>query len=135
MNPTVFLVGLSDAHAARVRDVLDDAWVAVELDGAEAAMEALEEQRPDLVVLDFPRPFRDGRSLTAALRADVRTAETPIVAVSGWDYRRTRETAAALGCTAFVAASAGEEELGRAVRGALPRRSRVAKSVIGAKIA
>jgi CheY-like chemotaxis protein len=132
---TVFLVGFDVEARVRVRGALPPARHVVELTDAEAALEALERGRPDLVVLDFPQPFRDGRSLTRALRSDPRTADTPIVAVSGWDYRRTRETAMRLGCTAFVAAAASEEELRRVIRGAVPRRAGAAEALAGANVA
>lgn len=135
MPDTLFLVGFDDEALVRVRRALPAARRVVELAGAEAALEALDRDRPDLVVLDYPQPFRDGRSLARALRSDPRTADVPIVAVSGWDYRRTRDTALRQGCTAFVAADVPEAELRRAIRGAVPRRAGAAGALAGVNVA
>jgi CheY-like chemotaxis protein len=119
---TIYIVGFDEPGLARVRDALPPGHRSMELPGAEAALAALETSRPDAVVVNFPQPLRDGRSLTAALRSDPRTAAVPVVAVSGWNYRRTRETAVRLGCAAFLPADAPAVELERAFRRALGTR-------------
>jgi two-component system, cell cycle response regulator DivK len=119
---TVYIVGFDEPGLARVRDALPSGHSVLELPGAEAALAALESSRPDAVVVNFPQPLRDGRSLTAALRSDPRTAGVPVVAVSGWNYRRTRETAVRLGCAAFLPADSTAVDLERAFRRALGTR-------------
>lgn len=116
MPDTIFLVGFDPEARARIRVALPARHDIVELDTAEAVLDRLATVRPDAVILHFPVPFRDGRSLTAVLRRDPRTATIPIVAVSRWAWRRTRQTAARLGCTAFVALDAPTMELRRVLR-------------------
>jgi two-component system, cell cycle response regulator DivK len=119
---TVYIVGFDEPGVDRVREALPAGHRVMVLPGAEAALAALETGRPDAVVVNFPQPLRDGRSLTAALRVDPRTAGVPVVAVSGWNYRRTRETAVRLGCVAFLPSDAPTADLERAFRRALGTR-------------
>jgi CheY-like chemotaxis protein len=47
-------------------------WSRIEAANADEALAALEEQKPDLVVLDFNMPGRDGLDLAAQLRGYAR---------------------------------------------------------------
>ena len=47
------------------------------------ALERVREQRPDVVVTDIAMPEMDGLELSRRLRADNRTQDVPIIAVSG----------------------------------------------------
>jgi CheY-like chemotaxis protein len=57
--------------------------VAVARDGAEALAAALEDP-PDLLLLDVSMPKLDGRDVLRQLRANPRTANVPIVAVTAY---------------------------------------------------
>jgi CheY-like chemotaxis protein len=46
------------------------------------ALEQLAENKPDLVILDFMMPLLDGPQTAAAMRADSKLADIPIVMVS-----------------------------------------------------
>jgi DNA-binding response OmpR family regulator len=50
---------------------------------AKKAKEYLKTQKPDLILMDIMMPEMDGISLTKELRADTKTADIPIVVVSG----------------------------------------------------
>jgi CheY-like chemotaxis protein len=50
-------------------------------DGAEA-LHLMDEQRPDLMVLDLFLPLVDGSPLAALIRRDPRTAALPVIALS-----------------------------------------------------
>lgn len=125
---TIFLVGFDAEARARIRAASPARHDIVELDTAEAALDRLATLRPDAVILHFPVPVRDGRSLTAVLRQDPRTSTIPILAVSRWSWRRTRETASRLGCTAFVALDAPTVELRQVLRRWLPTPRRAARA-------
>lgn len=49
----------------------------------EAALEAVRDSLPDLVVTDMMMPIMDGAELIRRLRADPATAQLPILAVTG----------------------------------------------------
>lgn len=71
-------------------------------DGVEAVRKAFA-LNPDLIVMDLQLPRLDGWATTRALKADPRTAGTPIIALSGHVFPRHREAASAAGCDAFLA--------------------------------
>ena len=49
-----------------------------------AALEAVEERKPDVIVTDFALPRMDGFELIGRLRADERFRTVPILALSGF---------------------------------------------------
>jgi CheY-like chemotaxis protein len=60
------------------------------------------EHRPDLVLLDLHLPDMHGSEVLRGLRADPRTANTPVVVVSADATPRAAETLAAQGADAFL---------------------------------
>jgi CheY-like chemotaxis protein len=68
-------------------------------DGAQA-LEAVQSQRPDVIVMDLQMPGLSGVSVAAALRADAGTAQIPLIAVTG--RRMEPSEAHALGFTALI---------------------------------
>ena len=59
---------LARMAVAKVLGELCPDWTRVEAANADEALAALDEQKPDLVVLDFNMPGRDGLDLAAQLR-------------------------------------------------------------------
>src|SRR5205814_4735599 len=45
----------------------------------QAALEAIQEQRPDVIVTDLMMPVMDGRELLETLKADPKTASIPVL--------------------------------------------------------
>jgi len=64
-----------------------------------AALEAIEDQLPDLVITDLSLPRMDGFEFIARLRAVDRTAALPIIALSGHAGPETEARALAAGTT------------------------------------
>jgi CheY-like chemotaxis protein len=73
--------------------------VEVAVSGREAIGKALEE-RPDLILMDLSLPGLDGTEATLLLKADQRTQDIPVIAVSG--HRRKEEAALKAGCADFI---------------------------------
>ena len=60
-------------------------------------------QNPDLIVLDIGFPDADGRDLLAQLKADVRTAQIPVLIWSArHDHESERRIALSLGAEDYV---------------------------------
>jgi CheY-like chemotaxis protein len=59
---------LARMAVAKVLGRLHPDWIRVEAANADEAIAALEEQKPDLAVLDFNMPGRDGLDVAAQLR-------------------------------------------------------------------
>lgn len=81
-----------EAHSYRVE---------VAVDGRDA-LERIERSRPDVVVSDIEMPRLDGLGLLAAMRADPRLADLPVVLVSSRADEETRGRAVALGAHGYL---------------------------------
>jgi CheY-like chemotaxis protein len=75
--------------------------VAVAGDG-EAAVAAVREQRPDLVLMDMSLPEVDGWEATRRLKADEETRAIPVVALTAHAMHDDRERALAAGCDDYA---------------------------------
>ena len=84
--------------------------IATARDGLEALRE-IEDEMPDLVLVDIEMPRMDGFELTSRLRSDPRTARVPIVMVSSRTADKHQRRAAELGGNAFVGKPYAEEAL------------------------
>ena len=98
------------------------------LDVVEAAngTEALEhafERRPDLVVMDLSLPGVDGWQATRMLKADARTKDIPVIAVTGHALAGAPERAAEAGCDGFLTKPCLPEDLLREIQRMLDRGS------------
>ena len=66
------------------------------------ALEMLEKERPDLIVMDIQLPGMDGLEVTRKLKEQPATADIPVVAVTSYAMKGDREKALAAGCAGYV---------------------------------
>jgi two-component system, cell cycle response regulator DivK len=66
------------------------------------AIELAQRLRPDIILMDLALPKMDGWEATRRLKADARTRQIPIVALTGHALAGHAEGARAAGCDAFV---------------------------------
>ena len=66
------------------------------------ALETIERQQPDAVVLDVMLPGRSGLEILRDLRADPKWASLPVLMLSAKGQAKDRETALALGADAYL---------------------------------
>lgn len=77
-----------------------------EVTGARDAIEAvarLRERVPELILMDLALPGLDGFTLTRQLRADPKTHDVPIVALTAYAMKGDEQRAIAAGCSAYFA--------------------------------
>jgi two-component system, cell cycle response regulator DivK len=67
-----------------------------------AAFEMVEQERPDLIVMDIQLPGMDGLEITRKLKEQPATADIPVVAVTSFAMKGDREKALAAGCAGYV---------------------------------
>src|SRR3954452_5957406 len=96
----------------------------------ETALDAAQRRRPDLVVLDVMMPGIDGLEVCRRLRADVRTAGTPIIMLTAKAAEADRVVGLELGADDYVIKPFSPRELVARVRAVL-RRSRGAARASG----
>ncbi len=91
-------------------------WIRVDAANADEALAALEEQKPDLVVLDFNMPGRDGLDLAAQLRRMRPTM--PVAVISANHQQEIIDRANAVGA-AFLSKPLTEPALRGFLEGAV----------------
>jgi CheY-like chemotaxis protein/two-component sensor histidine kinase len=104
-------------------DAADTLCMSLELSGhaaravyrGAAALAALEDFTPDLVLLDIGLPDIDGYEVARRLRARLGTACPKLVALSGWGRDEDKERAAAAGIDAYLTTPVNPEVLSRLV--------------------
>ncbi len=102
---TDFAVLVVDDTEANV-DILvetlgDDYEVSVAMDG-ESALESVEEERPDLILLDIMMPGMDGYEVCERLKADQTTKNIPIIFLTAMTEEQDEARGLALGAVDYV---------------------------------
>jgi two-component system cell cycle response regulator DivK len=83
--------------------------------GMEALQRAVEDQ-PDIILMDLSLPVMDGWEATRRLKADVRTADIPVVALTGHALAGISDGALRAGCDAFVTKPCLPEDLVKEIK-------------------
>jgi two-component system NtrC family sensor kinase len=99
-----------------VRDSLSHSFVqagyrALSAPDATTALRLLSEDRCDLLILALKSPVAEGLALCQLLRAQARTANTPIMAIADTDQNSQRAEALAAGADDYIAAPASAAEI------------------------
>lgn len=69
---------------------------------AEHACASIKADRPEIILLDMVLPGMDGMALVRRLKADPVTHDIPIVAVTSYPEKYTRNDALEAGCDAYL---------------------------------
>jgi len=83
---------LMRAHGYDVDSALD----------AEGAIEAIGRRRPEVILMDIQLPGIDGLELTRRLKADPRTRDIIIIAVTAYAMKGDQDKAIAVGCDDYI---------------------------------
>ena len=92
---TILIVDDDASARYGLRRALEHKYRIAEADSANAAREALDRERPDVVLLDLVMPEEDGLSLLKTMRED--GYEQPVLVVSALDSAKTAVDALRLG--------------------------------------
>lgn len=98
-----------------VRKMLEGYKVVRAANGIEGLEMALSES-PDLILMDINLPDIDGLEVTRRLRADPRTQQLPIIALTANTMIRDRQEALNAGCDGYVPKPVGRVELTKTVQ-------------------
>lgn len=86
-----------------VRRVLEaDGYTVVDAENASEAMKAIQQEKPDLILMDINMPEVDGYTLTAKIRATPGMSNVPIIAVTANVMRGDREKSLEAGCDGYI---------------------------------
>lgn len=97
---TILIVDDEPAARYGLRRALESKYRIAEADSAEAAQDALQTEKPDLVLLDVVLPGQDGLSFLRWLRDEGNA--TPVLMVSALDAARTAVEALRLGAADYL---------------------------------
>ena len=99
----VLLVEDNERNLKLARDVLEYAGftVLVAMTGEEAVAKA-KVATPDVILMDLQLPGIDGHAALALLRADERTAQIPVVALTAFAMAKDRDRAMAAGFDGYL---------------------------------
>ena len=91
-------------------------------EGREAVVKALT-LRPDLIVMDLEMPGVSGWRAMEDIRRDAKTADTPILVLTGHDFKNyLKPSAVELGACSFLMKPCLPEELAREISEIIPTR-------------
>src|SRR5881396_4031521 len=85
------------------------------VNGIEALQQAVD-AAPDIILMDLSLPVMDGWEATRRLKADERTANIPVVALTGHALAGISEGAKKAGCDAFVTKPCLPDDLVKEIR-------------------
>lgn len=86
-----------------MRRVLEaEGYAVAEAANAREALESLQTQKLDLILMDINMPDMDGYTLTAEIRSNPSYAHIPIVAVTANVMRGDRERTLEAGCDGYI---------------------------------
>jgi CheY-like chemotaxis protein len=115
MTPQTILLAEDDRFLRRAMEVAltkRGFHVVVAVDGQDA-LELLQTNRPDLVLLDLLMPRKTGLEVLRALRADPDTASLPVLILSNSSKELEMQQAEALGISGYwIKANVSLQELG-----------------------
>jgi two-component system, cell cycle response regulator DivK len=102
MATILYIEDNSDNRLLLRRILMADGFSVLEANGAAQAMEILENQLPDLILMDINLPEIDGYTLTARLKAMPDMKKIPIVALTANVMRGDRERTLEAGCDGYI---------------------------------
>ena len=117
--PTVLIA--EDSHDTRVmlkRAFELKGYSVIEAEDGNEALEAVNETRPSLIVIDLNMPVVDGlETIKEIRRLEAPGEHVPIVAITAFDVYGMKEAALENGCNTYLSKPLDMEELDRALKG------------------
>ena len=109
-----------DSRRIVTKVLTGEGYDVVEVLTGAAALTAVREGRPDLILMDLALPGMDGWEATRQIKAAPDSADIPIVALTAFAMRGDEERARAAGCDAYVSKPFQPQALRDVVRRLLP---------------
>jgi len=91
----------------------------LEAEDGQQAIEIVQREKPDLVLIDITLPIVDGLQATRQIRSDPQFERLPIIIVSAHDNEDIRQQARAAGGTAYLSKPIEFDELKKMIRDCL----------------
>ena len=112
MPGKILVIEDNDRNRKLVKILLEaNKYEVIEAQTGEEALKYLQDDKPDLILLDIQLPNMDGLTLTKMLRSDQETKDIPIVAVTAYAMKGDKERMLEAGCDAYVSKPIDTREL------------------------
>jgi two-component system cell cycle response regulator DivK len=103
MTKHILVVEDQEDNRQILRDLLANAgYRLTEAENGEQALAAVEQQPPDLILMDIQLPVLDGYEATRRIKANPSLRTIPIIAVTSYALSGDEDKARAAGCDDFV---------------------------------
>jgi two-component system cell cycle response regulator DivK len=105
MGDTITILYVEDNPENRLlvrRVLMAEGYEVAEAESATKAIECIETQYPDLILMDINMPEVDGYTLTARLRENPRLNSVPIIALTANVMKGDRERTLEAGCDGYI---------------------------------
>ena len=123
MTKRILVVEDEEDNRQILRDLLaTSGYEMVEAEDGEQALAAVDQHRPDLILMDIQLPIMDGYEATRRIRANPANKRIPIIAVTSYVLSGNESMALAAGCDAYVPKPYSPRELLAKIREFLPTR-------------
>jgi two-component system, cell cycle response regulator DivK len=99
-----------------------EGYATLEAGDGESALALARREHPDAIVMDLAIPGIDGWEATRRLKADARTADIPIIALTAFAMRGDEERAREAGCDAYLPKPCRPQAIRELVGSLLARR-------------
>jgi len=112
MSGKVLVIEDNDRNRKLVKILLEaNKYEVIEAKTGEEALTCLQNDKPDLILLDIQLPNMDGLTLTRILRSNQKTKDIPIVAVTAYAMKGDKERVLGAGCDAYISKPIDTREL------------------------
>ena len=103
MAATILYVEDNQDNRLLVRRILQaEGFQVLEADSAAHALQVLESNKPNLILMDINMPDVDGYTLTTRIKSLPAMASTPIIAVTANVMRGDKERSLEAGCDGYI---------------------------------
>ena len=105
MTENILILYVEDNPANRllIRRILQvEGYTVEEAENAKQALAFIQDNKPDLILMDINMPDMDGYTLTAKMRTFPHLMDIPIIALTANVMRGDRERTLAAGCDGYI---------------------------------
>ncbi len=99
----ILTVDDSEDNCALIEEVFGDRFVIIRAGDGHEALDLIDKQVPDLILLDMGMPEMDGWKLASHLKSNSKTKHIPIISVTAYALEGDREACLAAGCDDYMA--------------------------------
>ena len=131
MMPQILVVEDNAVNMKLVCELLAfEGYRMLQANDAEEAMGVLQQCIPDLILMDIALPGMDGLTLTRQIKADEKTAQVPVVALTAFAMKGDNLKAVAAGCDGYITKPINTRELPAEIAAFLGRATAGAEGMI-----